>query len=159
MIALNKIYSGTYKSFTPPNDIDGNLTYLELAIVQRACECIKNALSDNNATHLYWLIENSISWIMVGRIIEHEYKSLDLLISKLNQIAMLFHSISCDLECLKLIQYALKLKPNDSSNYQLLSFLNNLSFSNPFIFSWIIAHNLSCASSICLHISSRCSSI
>lgn len=122
-------------------DIHGNLPYLELALniwksestqgiagisnyrndltkllacVRKTCECIDRALKENASTPLQWLVENQISWVMIERILEHDNKDRSILVARLNQIAMLLHDISCELECLQLIQYAIRLDPENS---------------------------------------------
>lgn len=123
-------------------DINGALPYLELALdiwkseanqnlsgirnyrsdlsellffVRHSCQKVALALS-NNVSAVAWLAENNVTWVMVERILEHEKPDKKTLISNINKIAMLFHSISCDLECLQLIQYAIRLDPEDSAS-------------------------------------------
>lgn len=122
-------------------DISGSLPYLELAFdiwksetnldlsgirnyrnnlpellsfVKDSCEHVAAALSNHDKTAASWLIKHHVTWVMIERILEHEKPDKKTLIANINKIAMLFHAISCDLECLQLIQYALTLSPEDS---------------------------------------------
>lgn len=87
-----------------------------IAFVRKSYDCIANGLSENNPSHLHWLIDRKVTWVMMERILEHINKEPSILIRNLNQLAMLFHALSHDLECLQLVQFALTLDPENSTS-------------------------------------------
>ncbi len=76
-----------------------------LAFVRSAREHVALALSKKDVDAVAWLHKNHITWVMTERILEHDNPDKQTLPENIYQIAMLFHSISCDDECLFLLQY------------------------------------------------------
>lgn len=112
-LALDIWKSETNLKLSGIRNYRNNLSEL-LSFVKDSCKYVALALSDNDAAAAAHLIENNVTWVMAERILEHEKPDKKTLITNINKLAMLFHSISCDLECLQLIQYAIRLDPENS---------------------------------------------
>lgn len=85
-----------------------------LAFVKDARMHTVNAAEDGDTDAAVWLTENRVTWVMIERILEKENADPKVLVTYLNRLAMLFHSVGSDKECLELLSYALKLDPENS---------------------------------------------